>query len=87
MSDVEPRVGRYPWGVGGVQLALITVVLVAAILGGYVLGVWEGAEGGVMSEEVLGIFVDVNGDGRLDLLVSGEVVFDAGPLAERTSTP
>jgi hypothetical protein len=37
--------------------------------------------------EVTNVFVDVNGDGAVDLLVSGEVVFNTTPLAPTPSLP
>ena len=43
-------------------------------------------------QHVSNVFVDVNSDGRVDLIVSGEVVFNAGnnqnlPLSQPTQKP
>src|SRR3990167_9660855 len=56
------------------------VPFLCLIVGGAIalgVGYWYLA---IPANHVENVFVDVNGDGQLDLLVTGEVVYNKGPL-------
>ncbi len=56
--------------------AVIVALLIGAALGTFIL-----APQPAMAQHVERIFLDVNNDGKTDLLLSGEVIFNAVPLA------
>ena len=61
-----------------VAVTLAAVVLVAALLGAEL---YKALQPPSVSIQVERVFVDLNGDGALDLLVRGEVIYNQVPLA------
>jgi len=66
------------WGV-------LAVVVVVALVVGVAAGTWFSTGQAAKVQQVERVFLDVNGDGRVDLLVEGDVIFNL-PLPP-TPTP
>ncbi len=62
-------------------LALMVILIAAAGLFVYYLASVGFASAKPEVTHVERIFVDVDGDGQLDLLLEGDVIFNSGPLA------
>ena len=71
-------------------IALLVVMVISVIAGTILGGVLFGGHdvmASIGAQEIRQVFVDVNGDGKLDLLVEGSVIYNAPPLPEEQQQP
>jgi hypothetical protein len=65
----------------------LAFVIIAVLVLGAILGAYFSGKPTVDTVKVERLFLDVDGDKKIDLLVEGEVIFNDGPLAQPTPQP
>jgi hypothetical protein len=76
IPDEKPKTGHLGWK-GGILLMIVVVALVGALYLGFTAVT---AKPVVQPVQLNGYFIDVNGDGKLDYVVSSEVIINTGQL-------
>jgi hypothetical protein len=65
----------------------LALVIIAVLVMGAILGAYFSGGKSVDTVKVERLFLDVDGDKKIDLLIEGEVIFNDGPLTQPTPKP